>query len=144
MKCPKCSSDLEKQTYRGIEVDQCINCKGMWLDNNELDQLENEVFNIEELKGSLIYSDQLMDYKCPHCNSNLHQFEYRGNNLRLDYCENQHGYWLDAGEGERVLQIMKEREKDLERKYKAEKEWTKTLNGLRSKSSLRNIKDLFK
>jgi Zn-finger nucleic acid-binding protein len=144
MKCPKCSSQLSTKIYRGIEVDQCNSCKGMWLDYDELDQLEDQAFDIDELKGSLIVSDEETKYACPHCSSPLRKFQYRLNDLQLDYCQNKHGFWLDADEEKRVLQIMKQREKDMKRKFKAEAEWDKTLKRLRSKSFKSKLSDLFK
>ncbi len=144
MKCPKCASELRTQTYHGIEVDQCVNCKGMWLDLEELDRLEDEAFDVDKLKGSLVYSSEKTGYQCPRCGSQLYQFEYRANSLKLDYCENQHGYWLDAGEGERVLQLMRDREKDVQRKFKAEEEWAGTLRRFRSKSLWTKLQDLFR
>ena len=143
MKCPKCASELSTKAYLGIEVDQCDNCKGMWLDLQELDQLEDEAFDEDKLKGSLMYSSATTNYLCPHCGSQLRQFEYRATSLKLDYCE-AHGYWLDAGEGERVLQLMKDREKDMHRKFEAEAEWARTLRQFRSRSFWSKLQDLFK
>jgi Zn-finger nucleic acid-binding protein len=144
MICPKCHSALQKEMYHGMEVDQCSTCHGMWLDLEELDQLEDEALDIDDAKGSLMLSNEPTNYKCPHCGSSLHRFEYRLTGLILDYCENQHGYWLDAGEGERVLQLMKKREKDELRIIKAEGDWNRTLKRLRSKSFLNTLKDFFK
>ena len=144
MKCPKCSSQLSTKTYRGIEVDQCDSCKGMWLDYDELDQLEDQAYSADELKGSLIVSDNPTKYPCPHCNTPLRRFQYRLNDLQLEYCENKHGFWLDADEEKRVLQLMKEREKAMKRKFKAEAEWDGTLKRLRSKSFMSKLGHLFK
>ncbi len=85
MKCPKCASELRQQTYLGIEVDQCDSCKGMWLDLQELDQLEDKAFDVDKLKGSLVYSDAPTDYLCPHCGRQLRQFEYRAKRVREHY-----------------------------------------------------------
>ena len=144
MKCPKCNSQLNTKIYRGIEVDQCSSCKGMWLDYDELDQLEDQAFDVDELKGSLIVSDDKTKYPCPHCGNPLRKFQYRLNDLQLEYCENKHGFWLDADEEKRVLQLMKEREKDMKRKFKAEAEWDHTLKRLRSKSFKSKLSNLFK
>ena len=50
-------------------------------------------------------------------------FNYRAFNLELDFCPNEHGFWLDSGEEKRVLEIMKQRVKDLKRSTDAEVEW---------------------
>lgn len=134
MKCPKCNSALAQQSYHGIQVDACPKCKGMWLDLEELDQLEDVKFSVDEYKGSLVFSSTPTEYRCPHCDSPLKQFKYRLHNLLLEYCENQHGFWLDAQEEKRVLQLMKEREKNLKRKINAEAEWKRTLRRLKKKS----------
>jgi len=41
----------------------------------------------------------------------------------LEYCENKDGFWLDAGEDDRVLQLMKQRKKDMVNKREADAEW---------------------
>ena len=39
MKCPKCGADLNEVTFRGIKIDRCLNCDGVWLDEGELETL---------------------------------------------------------------------------------------------------------
>jgi acetyl-CoA carboxylase beta subunit len=39
MKCPKCGHDLEEKTYEDVMIDECDNCKGVWLDHGELELL---------------------------------------------------------------------------------------------------------
>jgi hypothetical protein len=39
MRCPKCGSQLLTIDYRGIAIDECSHCKGVWLDHEELDQI---------------------------------------------------------------------------------------------------------
>jgi hypothetical protein len=52
MNCPKCNSELVKKFYKGmIEVESCPQCRGMWLDFHELDQLEDIVFDKDNTKA---------------------------------------------------------------------------------------------
>ncbi len=37
MKCPKCGMELIAIDYKGIEVDKCSECEGIWLDAGELE-----------------------------------------------------------------------------------------------------------
>ncbi|HTK42927.1 MAG TPA: zf-TFIIB domain-containing protein [Gemmatimonadales bacterium] len=37
MKCPKDGYDLESRHYHGVEVEQCTNCGGVWLDRGDLE-----------------------------------------------------------------------------------------------------------
>lgn len=39
MKCPKCGSDLEEINHDKIMIDRCTQCKGIWLDQGELELL---------------------------------------------------------------------------------------------------------
>lgn len=39
MKCPKCGGDLKEVVFRGIKIDKCNSCNGVWLDNGELEKL---------------------------------------------------------------------------------------------------------
>ena len=74
----------------------------------------------------------------------MQRFNYRAYNLELDFCEQGHGTWLDAGEETRVLELMEQRIKDLDRKAKAEAEWGGFLRKLRSPSFFDKMKGLFR
>jgi|SRR5215475_97087 len=39
MKCPKCGGSLKERTFQKIEIDQCTDCGGIWLDAGELEQV---------------------------------------------------------------------------------------------------------
>jgi Zn-finger nucleic acid-binding protein len=131
MSCPKCTTNLVKKFYKGmIEVDYCPNCRGMWLDFDELDRLEDVAFDEDERKGSLIHRQTPTEFPCPHCENKLQEFQYRLYDLKLDFCTAKHGFWLDAGEDERVVAIMRQRAAEIHRKDDAEGEWKSTLKKL--------------
>jgi Zn-finger nucleic acid-binding protein len=133
MNCPKCAFALTKKYYKGmIEVDYCPSCRGMWLDFDELDQLEDVAFDDDAHKGSLVHRQTPTGFPCPCCAAPLQEFEYRLYGLKLDYCSEKHGFWLDAGEEERVLEIMRQRNTEIHRKLDAEGEWQRTLKQLHS------------
>ena len=37
MRCPKCGMELIAIDYKGIEVDKCSECEGVWLDAGEFE-----------------------------------------------------------------------------------------------------------
>ena len=39
MYCPLCAQALTPVERQGIEIDYCVHCGGMWLDNGELTEL---------------------------------------------------------------------------------------------------------
>lgn len=48
MRCPKCGMQLVEIDYRGIKIDRCSACEGVWLDAGELEavsQLETPVMD---------------------------------------------------------------------------------------------------
>jgi hypothetical protein len=39
MKCPKCGMDLVTIDYKGVQIDRCSGCEGVWLDCGELEAI---------------------------------------------------------------------------------------------------------
>ena len=144
MNCPRCQAPLRVEKHTGIEVDRCNQCEGMWLDHHELDELEDTVMDDDQRKGTMMFRSQGSDLNCPKCQAPMQWFRYRHYDMELDYCEAEHGFWLDKGEEKRVLEIMQQRLKDLKRSAGAEVEWDKFLSQVNSRSFMDKVKDLFK
>jgi Zn-finger nucleic acid-binding protein len=145
MKCPNCNTDLVHQKRTGIELESCPSCQGMWLSRQELEQLEDEVFDFgDDKKGTLIFSSSDTTLKCPQCGELMRRFQYRLHDLEMDFCQAGHGYWLDKDEDKRILEIMKKEDAGLARKVLAEDRWAHNLQRMRSGSFLDKIRDLFR
>jgi Zn-finger nucleic acid-binding protein len=143
MKCPNCKTDLVQKKRDGVDMDICPSCAGMWLSQQEMVQLEDEVFDFgDDEKGSLMLGSSLTGLGCPVCSKPMKSFQYRLYDLELDFCEDGHGYWLDADEDKRVLEIMKTEEKNLGRKVLAEDRFAAHLQYLRSGSVWDKIREL--
>ncbi len=39
MRCPKCGMELIEMSYKGIHVDKCSECHGIWLDAGEIESV---------------------------------------------------------------------------------------------------------
>ena len=39
MRCPKCGMALIEVDYKDLKIDECSSCKGIWLDNSELESI---------------------------------------------------------------------------------------------------------
>jgi Zn-finger nucleic acid-binding protein len=144
MLCPRCNVELQTEQYQGIEVDRCPSCNGRWLDYPELDQLEATVASEEERRATIVYSPRPSELACPKCGKRMTAFDYRAYNLEVDACEDEHGFWLDAGEEGRVRDIVEERVRGLARAASAEGAWGQFLAGMRRKSVLDQIKGIFR
>lgn len=131
--CPRCQTELVQRYYKGmIEVDACPECRGMWLDLEELDRLEDIAFDDDRHKGSLVHGERSSRRCCPHCGEAMQEFEYRMYNLHVDCCVNRHGFWLDAGEDERVIEIMRQRAAQFRHSVTPEQEWRFLLKRLQA------------
>lgn len=144
MQCPRCKTDLQVEWFKETEVDRCPACKGMWLDPGELDQIEDTVFDEDELKGSVMYRSFQGNLPCPRCGEPMHLFLYRAYDLELDLCQQEHGVWLDGGEEKRVLEIMRQRIKDLGRSASAEAHWAGMLQRFKSGNFRKGFRGLFR
>jgi uncharacterized protein len=105
MKCPKCSdSQLKPQVLRGVEVDRCGDCGGVWFDENELAKLLADGGGGNALRGS----DSGMNRQpgeCPRDGTKLLRvFSKQNRSVVIDRCPTCKGIWLDAGEFQRVSQ----------------------------------------
>lgn len=143
MKCPNCDADLVPDKRDKVEMEICPSCQGMWLTRQELTQLEDRAFDFgDDEKGSLMLDSSPSARKCPQCDKAMRTFQYRLYDLELDFCPDQHGYWLDADEDKRVLGLMKKEEKNLGRTVLAEDRFAAHLQYLRSGSFMDRLHDL--
>ena len=134
MQCPRDQTELLEERMHGIEVDHCPQCNGRWLDHHELDELEaTKTEDDGHRSGMIDYARRESELSCPVCAEPMIAFNYRAYNLELDTCEQQHGFWLDAGEEGELRDVIDERVKGLERAASAEESWAKFLDNLGSK-----------
>lgn len=102
MDCPKCRASMETLVVEGIAVDRCTDCKGIWFDMLEMDDLKkiegSESIDIgDELTGKRF--SRLRKIDCPVCNTLMvpmvdkDQFE-----IEYELCPTCFGTFFDAGE----------------------------------------------
>jgi Zn-finger nucleic acid-binding protein len=145
MKCPKCGIELQSSVRYGIKIQTCPSCNGMWFSPKDLAHLENEVFDLDEhAKGTLVFSSTATSAKCPICQDLLKRFNYRLFDLELEYCDKGDGYWLDEGADTKVLQLMRDEEKSIDRSMDAETRWRSLLKHMHSGGFIENIRNLFR
>jgi Zn-finger nucleic acid-binding protein len=118
--------------HQGIDIDRCPQCRGGWLDESELSQVEATVKSTEEQRKAMIeYANRASELSCPRCGGSMSAFNYRAYNLELDVCDQRHGFWLDEGEAKRVREIVEERVAGLQRAAEAEEGWDRFLDDVR-------------
>jgi len=127
--CPRDGTQLTLGSEYGVEIDRCGGCRGAWYDNDELAALEATVASEDDRRGMIDYAKRESELDCPVCARRMRAFNYRAYNLELDACTEEHGFWLDAGEAERVRQIIEERVAGLRRAGQAEVDWHNAKRG---------------
>ncbi len=109
MKCPACSSHLERKKYHEIAVDTCPTCRGIWFDQNELvpfihlfledhQDLPNSTIQLSKTITSI---DRLNEpcRCCPRCEQPLKKINYAyDSNIIVDKCVSCDGVWADGPE----------------------------------------------
>ena len=142
MICPRDANELHTETEHGITIDRCNVCHGAWYDYDELAALEATVAGEEQRLGTVEFAKHQSVLACPSCSQTMHAFNYRAYNLELDACAEGHGFWLDAGESERVRAIMKERVSGLRRAGSAQQAWSRA-KGRSGNGVIDQMKGLF-
>ncbi len=102
MQCPKCDSEFEAVTYASIGVDRCTNCRGIWFDILEKEDLVkiegSESIDIEDEGPGKEYN-QMQDINCPRCDVKmLAMIDKDQFHIKFESCPTCFGTFLDAGE----------------------------------------------
>jgi uncharacterized protein len=143
MKCTKCGGEFKKDKFRGVVIDRCSECKSIWLDNNELEELEDSVWADDNSKGSLFLGTQPVTLKCPVCGTHMEKINYRFYDLELEICPNSDGFYLDAHEEERMVELLKQDKKADNRKTKEEEDWAQLISRMKSTTFFNKMKSFF-
>lgn len=103
MLCPVCDVEMIVLEVDDIEVDHCIECKGIWLDSGELDLLiehsGGEGGRILEEIRSRGRKPQDQKRRCPVCNKKMLEVDVKvRDGFVIDCCPNGDGVWLDDEE----------------------------------------------
>ena len=113
MECPNDGEQLEKVLFHLVEVDYCPKCLGMWFDKNELrrakdarDQQLNWV-DVDLWRDKSKFKVSLHDKHCPVCRVGLRQVGYDDSKVKVDFCKNCQGVWLDRGEFKQIINYLK-------------------------------------
>lgn len=101
MKCPKCNSPMEHVVNPIAPYEQCTNCKGLWLDMFEYEDLKPVASQIDTGDPALgrEYNEK-KDVYCPVCSNNklLRMVDARQPHIWFEQCPTCMGRFYDAGE----------------------------------------------
>lgn len=107
MKCPKCQEQvLAASEVKGIQIDQCGRCGGVWCDAAELPRLvSGEAKEVKRLAtGRAEAAVSARAGKCPRDGNQLLRVASAKNRaVIIETCPECHGVWLDGGELKELL-----------------------------------------
>ena len=99
IQCLKCSIPMEEiLTRKGILIDICPYCNGVWLDQGELNFFakDKNLLNDYEIKG--LEKAHNIHYKCPKCHSDMQLGCIPGYSYQVEECLSCKGLFFDAHE----------------------------------------------
>jgi len=96
MQCPACEKVMLILEYKGIGVDHCPTCGGVWLDAGELGLLLNG--RPEAPESLALEQGQSSPRRCPRCPRKMDTGHFANSAIVVDACPARHGIWLNRGE----------------------------------------------
>jgi len=114
MDCPVDGSALEKYEFDSLNVEKCPQCQGFWLTKGEMRQAEEAEGVDEDWMDFDLWTDhdafkaEKSDRKCPACAQNMATIIYGPTDVKVDYCMEEHGLWLDHGEFESIIDALRD------------------------------------
>ncbi len=103
MRCPKCSDmEMAAYTHEGVEVDRCLGCGGVWLDQGEITVVLNQQLGplIEQGEVTELTGDPKRSRRratCHRCGRSMVPMTGLAE-VTFDYCSGCRSMFLDAGE----------------------------------------------
>lgn len=105
MDCPKCHAEMTEHTLTtlsgGVTVDRCTNCKGLWFDIGEAEQLKDKWMSDFIDSGDPqvgAQHNEIRDIDCPRCGKAMDQLnDPVQKHIQYEACAD-HGMYFDAGE----------------------------------------------
>ena len=106
LQCPRCAAELQHVRIRGVDVDVCEECCGVWLDRLEIGKFDDPaaavgdalVAHLQQFPRVLI--DHAVRLHCPrHRTAVMLRRDYsRTVRIPIDECPECAGIWLDSDE----------------------------------------------
>lgn len=94
--CPGCKAPMAPRPYRGVEIDACSACRGVWFDTGELARAARKPLPAFLRSGP-------SSRACPTCAVPL--VVGRLGPVEVDACATCRGAYFDAGEALRLMPI---------------------------------------
>jgi Zn-finger nucleic acid-binding protein len=102
MNCPACSNPMITMELQNVEIDHCLKCGGIWLDEGELEILLDDAQKAKTLLDSFRRDVTVTERprRCPICDKKMTKalVGRAKPSLLIDTCRRGDGLWFDRGE----------------------------------------------
>ncbi len=117
--CPACETHLNLYEAYGIEIEGCPECKGIWLDKEELRKLKDRTDRgswqtlrwmddeLDAIEKTNAMPSERLCVKCP--SEKLVSTSFGDSAVMLDWCAACHGVWLDGEEFQEILKCLRKK-----------------------------------
>ena len=112
MDCPRCKQALVTHTLESVKVDECPTCKGAWLDWDELRVLKDATdpdlrwMDFQIWKHQDRFQIREIPLRCPRCSGSMVVIDYDKTTVRVDFCLQCQGVWLDENEFQKIIEEL--------------------------------------
>ena len=116
MDCPVCREPMIVMELNQVEIDHCLECKGVWLDADELNQLLNDPVRVNQVMeaAQVEGNPTIGKRKCPICRKKMDEIIVESEKkTHIDRCPEGHGLWFDHGEFGEVIEYIDRSEKKI-------------------------------
>jgi len=109
MKCVACQQPMIVLELDRIEIDYCLDCRGVWLDAGELELLLENKDEVAEVLKTAADAGQPggSGRKCPICLKRMEEVAIgTAPVIHIDRCRRGHGLWFDRGELKEIMAML--------------------------------------
>ena len=93
MKCPVCvDTTLVMSERKGIEIDYCPECRGIWLDRGEIDKIIER--SVEEMMGDASVAQQSAPQRVQHPQSQPYPHHHHEDDY-YDRKNKKKSFWME-------------------------------------------------
>lgn len=102
--CPKCNGEIkEKLTKAGVIIDICKACKGIWLDQGELNFFAQNKRVLDNYERNGLQGPKDIDLNCPRCKSSMKIGTLPNFNFQVEECSKCKGLFFENEEIRKVI-----------------------------------------
>ena len=126
--CVNGCGPMSRTPYKGVSIDFCKLCKGVWLSLSNLAAIAErraQTWSEKAIRKALAETgtpgipsrEHNKKIDCPVCGKNLPPTNYQySSGVIINSCHDGHGAWLDVGELATIQIYMQESDKQFEKK----------------------------